>query len=466
MSIEIERLDAVGQAELVREGRASPRELVDAAIERIEARQPEIGALAGRDFEAARARASAELAGPLAGVPFLVKDLIPYPGLRYSLGCRLFAGGIPAEASAYSRALDRAGLVVLGKTTTSELGLLGSTETALEGTTHNPWDPGVSAGGSSGGSSAAVASGMVPMAHASDGGGSIRIPAAMNGLFGFKPGRRRVVSAGVEDMDGLVVDHCVSWSVRDSALLLSLTEEPGGGDEAGAIGFADGPAAARLRIGYYWHTAMGDEPAATVRTAFEECVGLCRELGHELVEVSAPPADGREVSDAFFTMAGAGIDQLANMVQPMLGRAPGGDELEPFTLELLSWFRGLSAATIEQAHIGRERASARMRELLSDYDALLCPTIPDEPHRLGWLAPDLGRELVLERTERLAGYTAIHNIAGVPGMSVPLAHSPAGLPIGMHFAAARGCEGRLLALAYELESARPWKDRLPFMTRP
>ena len=453
-------MDATAQAKLVANGEATPEELVDAAIQRIEELEPTTNALSARDWELARARSRETLGGPFSGVPFLVKDLIPYPGLRYALGSRLFAKGIPALASDYSKRLDAAGLVVLGKTATSELGLLGSTETLLQGATRNPWREGLSSGGSSGGACAAVASGMVPMAHASDGGGSIRIPASMHGLFGLKPSRRRTVGAGTEDMNGLVAEHCASWSVRDSARLLAATERSAG--ELPPIGFVDGPSSRRLKIAVYRTTLMGQEPSSDVASAFEHTVSLCRELGHEVMEVGAPPIDGRKVSSGFFTMAGAGIVALAEMMEPVLGRPLAGEDLEPFTIELWEWYKGLASDEVAAAYSGLEEVGAQMRDYASGYDVLLCPTIPDEPHEIGWIAPTLSKEVLLERTERLAGYTAVHNIAGMPGMSVPLALSAAGLPVGSHFSAPVGQDAILLGLAYELEAARPWAQRLPF----
>ena len=462
MHDELARLDATAQAELVRTGELSCLELVDAAIARIERLEPEIRALATHDFDAARARAADMPGGPqaraLAGVPFLIKDLIPYPGLRYALGVRLFETGLPANPSPLSERLDAAGLVVLGKSTTSEMGLLGSTETLLHGITHNPWHRERSAGGSSGGAAAAVAAGMVPMAHASDGGGSIRIPAAMNGLFGFKPGADRVVPAGVENMNGLVVEHCVSWSVRDSALLLSLTERA---DQPEPVGHIRGPDRERLRIGYYRHTLMGQEPCESALSALQATIALCRELGHELIEVSPPAIDGAVISRGFFTLAGAAMAQVTAIVESRIGRAIGADDLEPFTLALLQWFRQLPADAATLAVQQLAQAGQQMRAFLDQVDVALCPTTPVEVYPLGTLAPTLERELLLQRTETLAGYTPIHNIAGVPAMSVPLFVDGAGLPLGSHFAAGPGGEARLLALAYELEAARPWADRRP-----
>lgn len=454
MNDDIASLDATAQAALVRTGQVTALELVDAAIERIEALDPTIHAMATVDFEAARRRARDCPPGPLAGVPFVIKDLAAYPGMRHAMGSRLFAANVPSEPTPYSQRIDAAGLIVLGKATTSELGLLGSTETLLDGVTRNPWDPTRSAGGSSGGSAAAVASGMVPFAHASDGGGSIRGPASLNGLFGFKPGADRVVPTAPDNMAGLLVDHCVSRSVRDSALLLSLTERTDGA--LPPVGHVTGPSTRRLRIGCYTRTLMGHEPSAAALAGLHKTAALCRELGHEIVDTPAPDIDGRVVSDVFFTLAGAGINQLAAMMEPMLGRPVGDTDLEPFTLSLLAWYRTLPehAAPAAMARVGS--LGAAMRAFVDRFDAVMCPTIPVPVFELGTLAPTLEREVILERTEKLAGYTAIHNMADLPAMSLPLHTSPEGWPVGSHIAAPRGHEATLLALAYELEAASPW----------
>lgn len=454
MTDTLANLDATAQAELVARGELSALELVDAAIARVEALEPELHALAATDFEAARDRAKAGLDGPLAGVPFLIKDLAAYPGLRHSMGSRLFAANVAREPTPYSRRVDAAGLVVLGKTRCSEFALLGSTETLLEGVTRNPWDPRRSATGSSGGSAAAVAAGMVPVAHASDGGGSIRIPAAANGLFGLKPGPARVAPTAEADMHGLLIDHCLSWTVRDSALLLSLTS-------AEPFDFVAGPNPERLRIGVYTETLPGAEPAPEIAAACEATARLCAELGHRPIPTPPPPVDGARVSRAFFTVAGATMAGLCEAMAGVLGRPPGPDELEPFTLELIDWYRGLPEQAAAAALAEIEESGATMRRFLGDFDLVLCPTLPIAIPELGWLAPTLDRETIIERTEALAGYTPIHNMAGVPAMSVPLHSDGAGLPMASHFAGPRGCEARLLSLAYELEKAAPWIGRRP-----
>lgn len=260
-------------------------------------------------------------------------------------------------------------------------------------------------------------------------------------------------------MYGLLVDHCVSRSVRDSALLLSLTERDPGPLQA--VGFVEGPEKRRLRIGFYTTTLMGQEPAPAARSALERTVALCRELGHELVETSAPAVDGRALSDAFFSLAGAALADMDGMMTPILGRPLGSDDLEPFTLETLAWYHGLPGGALERALRVREEQGAALRDHLAHFDILLSPTLPVDLFQLGTLAPDLPRETLMERTEALAGYTPIHNMAGVPAMSVPLWTSPEGWPVGMHFAAPRGEDARLLRLAYELEEASPWPGIAP-----
>jgi amidase len=458
MTFDLSRLDATAQAELVARGELAAIDLVDAAIARIEAIEPRVHALASTAFEAARERAAQAPSGAFGGVPFLVKDLLPVPGQRCAMGSRLFRDNVARDRSPFTDRLDASGLVTLGKTTTSEFGLLGSTETLLEGVTRNPWDLGRSAAGSSGGSAAAVASGMVPMAHASDGGGSIRIPASVCGLFGLKPSRGRLVSTGQVDPSGLLIEHCVSRSVRDSARLFSVLEDT---SATAPVGFVAGPSRRRLRIGAYRTTLVGASPEPSVAEVLDRTIALCRELGHEVVETAPPAIDGRAIGDGFFTLAGAGVSGLSEMMGSMLGRAIGDADLEPFTLALVAWYRALPAGAVDRAFAALKSAAAEMTSYAARFDVLLCPTTPREPPLLGYLAPTLDWDTAMRGMETLAGYTAIHNIADLPAMSVPLFRSPAGLPVGSHFAASRGQEATLLALGYELEAAAPWAGAYP-----
>lgn len=451
------RLDGVAQARLVSSGELSRQELLDACAARIEAIDPLVHAVVGLDME--RARSAAVGSGPFAGVPFLMKDLTPYPGLRWAIGSRAFAKNVGPAPTPYSERLDAAGLVTLGKTSASEFGLLGSTETLLDGVTHNPWDLSRSATGSSGGAAAAVAAGIVPFAHASDGGGSIRIPAAACGLFGFKPSRGRVVRAALADNDyvGLTSEHCVSRTVRDSALFLACTEDREG--VLSAVGQVREPAARRLRIGAWTRTLAGGEATAEVVRAHEDVIALLVALGHSVETVAPPAIDGHALGGAFFDVAGSAIVEVVAMLTRMTGAPPTRHAFEPFTWALADHVRARGDGVVERARATFAEAAARYREATSDFDVVLTPTLAEATWPLGHLSPLHPREELIRRTERAVGYTPIHNVVGAPAMSVPLSWTDSGLPLGAHFAAAPGADGLLLGLAYELEAARPWADR-------
>jgi amidase len=395
-------------------------------------------------------------------VPFLVKELLPTPGLPWTMGSRLMAQAEAGTPSPYVERLLATGLRILGATTSSEFGLLGSTETALHGTTANPWRAGISAGGSSGGAAAAVAAGIVPLAHASDGGGSIRYPAAMTGSFGFAPSAGRCEPTGPDagGLASLVLEHAISRSVRDSATLLAATQRSGPGQVHPPIGVVTGPSDRRLRIAVVERAIPGHLPHPAVRRALHRTAERLDALGHRLVDVAEPCFDGEALSRGFFSAAAETMAGVAAMVTPMLGRPPGPDELEPFTLELIEWAAGLDADEPDR----RARAFAGARrtylETFQHADVVLTPTVTQPPWPIGTLAPDLGRELLVARTEQLIGYTPIHNIVGAPAMSVPLEEVD-GLPVGMQFAARPGDDALLLHLAFELEAAHPWAHRSP-----
>jgi len=453
-------MDAVEQAALVASGAASPAELVAAALERAAAVEPQIHAIAALDAEGAKQRAMA-VSGPLAGVPFLVKDVLPYPGLPCRFGSRLFAQPVFGPHSPYSERLAAAGLLAIGTSTSSEFGLLGSTETLLYGATHNPWDLRRSAAGSSGGAAAAVAAGIVPLAHASDAGGSIRLPAAVCGVFGFKPSRGRCVPGGPAGsrFAALVVDHCISRSVRDSARLLSLTEAHGAEAAFQPIGYVQQPLDRPLRIGVWCSTVHGEAPDPEVAGALSGTIALCRQLGHSVVAAASPALNAAALSDAFFSVAGAAMSELVGTVETAMGQPVAPDQLEPFTRSLIAWYRDGGGVPSDGADAAFAEAAACYHSALEPFDVLLTPTTPSVAWPLGTLAPTLDRETLFRRTERIAGYTAIHNIGGCPAMSVPLWWSAAGLPIGSQFAARPGDDALLVRLAYQLETAAPWCDR-------
>ncbi|WP_394840878.1 amidase [Pendulispora brunnea] len=446
------QLDATAQAELVARGELTATELLDACEARIAALEPLLNAIPTLDM--GRARAQTPGAGPFRGVPFLVKDVVPYPGLRWSLGSRLMAHNTAPSSTPFSERLDAAGLVTIGKSATSEFGLLGSTETRLEGVTHNPWDLSLSAGGSSGGAVAAVAAGLVPMAHASDGGGSIRGPASMCGLFGFMPTRGRPVSSGYasSEFTDFVVDHCVSRSVRDSALFLSLIEE-------NAVGFVREPSRGRLRIGAWTRTLSGGEPDPEVRRAHDRAVALLGELGHHVEEATPPAIDGAAMGDAFFLVGGAMVAGIVQMVASLRGEPVRPDELEPFAWWTAENFLRRGPAALAEARTIFATAERTYLEATARYDVVLTPTLAVLPWRLGHFSSFVPGEELMRRMREAMGYTPIHNVVGCPAMSVPLHFTDGGIPVGAHFAAARGQDSTLLALAYELEQARPWAAR-------
>ncbi|MEN8161822.1 MAG: amidase [Myxococcota bacterium] len=454
------RLDAIGQAALVARGDVHPGELIEAAMRRIAALDPTLNAVVTRSFDRALGRVVNDRpAGPLAGVPYLLKDLTDWEGVRCTRGSRLFLNRIaPASPELVTRS-EAAGLVVLGKTNTPEFGLLPSTEPLALGACRNPWDPTRSTGGSSGGAAAAVAAGLVPLAEASDGGGSIRIPAACCGVFGLKPSRGRGVNAG--DGPGaydIVVHHCVSRSVRDSALLLSLTERTGPDAPLPPVGFVREPAKRRLRIAVSTKSALGSEPDPEVRAACEEVARLCAELGHELVEQS-PVYDGPAFLEHFLTLWAHGPSQLVADLEAR-GVAPEA-VLEPWTLGLAAEYRAKPLGTLAQAIAFFDSLVPRIDAFFEDFDVWLTPVLASPPPALGELAPEVAFATLRERCVQYVGYTPLHNVAGTPAMSVPLGRSAAGLPIGLQLAARRGAEATLLALAYELEAAAPWADRWP-----
>jgi len=465
MTEPIWKLDATAQAGMVRRGEVTSRELVEAALGRAEATRNTINAVASLGAAQALERADTRASGPFAGVPVLLKDLLPQPNMPCSFGSRLFAGlgFTPTDHVPYTQAVLATGAVPIGKSTTSEFGLLGSTETAAAGVTRNPWSLQHSAGGSSGGAAAAVACGIVPVAHASDGGGSIRIPAALCGLFGFKPSRGRCGSANPapNEFAGLVADHCLTRSVRDSTTWLACTQRTDASAPYSAIDSTVEPPSRPLRIGVLTMSLMGDPPPAAGAGAVETAAALCRDLGHHVESADSPVGLGPTISEGFFTVAAAAMHDLETTMSGMLGRPVSDDELEPFTWSLIRWFRTLPADARERTRKQLADVAARHLEFQAQWDVTLCPTVGVTTPPLGFLSPDDPREQLIARTEQLAGYTPVHNIAGTPAMSVPLFHDAQGMPVGCHFAAMPGRDSMLLGLAAQLEHASPWAQRWP-----
>ena len=455
------RLDGIGQAELVARGELTAAELIEAALRRSAALDGSLNAIVTKSFDRALARAAnGPIGGPFAGVPYLLKDLTDYAGVRCTQGSRLFAERISADTPPFVQRSEEAGLIVLGKSNTPEFGLLPSTESLALGPCRSPWDVLRSTGGSSGGAAAAVAAGLVPLAEASDGGGSIRIPASCCGVFGFKPSRSRMLAdASGTSAGDLDVHHCVSRSVRDSALLLALTERSDTAASLPPVGYVSGPAPRRLRIALSTRSTLGEEPDPEVRAATEAAGRLCAELGHAVSE-GAPDVSGETFSEHFLTRWAQGPAQLVEQLTAA-GSGSALALLEPWTLGLAEEFSRKPLGSLQAALSYFAALERTVDEFFAGVDVWLTPVLATPPPPLGELAPDVPFATLRERCIRYVSYTPIHNVAGTPAMSVPLAWSAGGLPIGVQFAARRGDEATLLGLAYELEAARPWAGRWP-----
>jgi amidase len=464
---DLTHLDVIAQAELVRRKQVKPIELVDAAIERIERVNPQLNAVVTPMYDLARAAASGPLPdGPFDGVPFLLKDLTAaYAGVRMASGSRFLRDYVaPADSDLVVR-FKRAGLIVLGKTNTPEFGLVPTTEPVLFGPTRNPWDTTRTPGGSSGGSAAAVASGMVPAAHGNDGGGSIRIPASCCGVFGLKPTRGR--NPLMVDPTGLSVEHALTRSVRDSAALLDATQGAQLGDPYHAppparpylqeIGADPG----KLRIGFSTTTLDGTSLAPDCVAAVRDAAKLCSDLGHEVEEAS--PAVLHGLLTKVFTMlweagAAAQIDGAALFT----GKIPTQDQFEPLTWALAQQGRGHTAPALLVA-LGLLQIAARAVATFHEtYDIWLTSTLGEPPVPLGTFDDSPGNPRHgFERALEFVPFTALQNATGQPAMSVPLYWNEQGLPIGTHFVARFGDEATLFRLAAQLEQARPWAQRRP-----
>jgi amidase len=455
------RLDATAQAELVRNRKASPSELIEAAIARIEATNGALNAVTHKLYEAARARAARPVGdGAFAGVPFLIKDLLPVAGVPNTSGCQALAGVIGAESPPFVKAFDTAGLIPVGLTNTPEFGLIDVTEPVLYGPTRNPWNLDHSPAGSSGGSGAAVAAGMTPMAHASDGGGSIRLPATNNGLFGLKPSRGRNLDAGFPAMPfglpDLAINHVLTRSVRDSARMLSVVEDPE--TPLGQVGFVNTPVTKKLRIALVRNGADGRPASPEVDAAILSTATLCEDLGHTVEEADWPFAGGAMIDaflDEWALLAAGAVMQTCGA----MGCIADEDHFEPWTLALAQKGAALSQERIAEVVKDLNGAAWALEGFLQTYDVLLSPVLRHLPKKIGDHATTLPFQQLWDRVVDNVVYTPLFNVSGSPAMSVPLNWSAGGLPIGSQFAARLGGDATLLGLAYQLETARPWADK-------
>ncbi len=486
---EYDRLDAMGLAELVRRGDVSAEELLEAAVERIEARNPELNAVVHELFDRARDRVASLPDGPLRGVPFLVKDLkLQLEGTPTTNSSRL---GLEHQASGNSVLAHRyeaAGLQILGKTNTPEFGIMGVTEPEVRGPCRSPWSTDHTPGGSSGGSAAAVASRMVPAAHGGDGGGSIRIPASACGLFGLKPTRGRVTMAPFagEAWGGFVQEHVLTRSVRDSALLLDIADPPTPGEPYGVPAKARpwidevGADPGKLRIAFTRDTLYVGETEESCVAAVDSAVALLRDLGHQ-VEEAAPTLPRQEMIRAYFLTVATGVARFVEQTAAAAGVSPSGADFEPSTWLLASIAWKTTAPELVAAQQLMQATARDVAGFFEQYDCFVTATMARPPARVGELSLSAGerRQMFLLRMMPLRNLlqvaldkvgsgklaytpnTQLFNQTGQPAMSVPLHWNDDGLPIGVQFAARFGDEATLLRVAAQLEQARPWARRLP-----
>ncbi len=449
--------DGLGLAAAIASGETTALAEIEAAIARAAAINPAINAIASAIHDAARQQAET-VSGPFAGVPSFIKDLVDWKGAETGYGSRAFKGNIAAKDHPFAAKWREAGIVALGKSTTPEMGLTSCTEPLVTGATRNPWDTARSPGGSSGGSAALVAARVVPFASASDGGGSIRIPASTCGLFGLKPSRGRIPSeeVGPKPPVELSVNHAVTLSVRDSIALFQASEANDGTYPAlGPIT----PLTQRLRIGFAPDAPAGTAVAPETRAALEDTAQLCRELGHTVVDFRVP-MDGPKFLDLFLLYWAAGAADFAQAASAYSGKPVGPDIVEPWTLGLAGMFLSRQAEMPEViAYL--KGFEAEYHSAFQTVDVVLQPVTGSPAVPIGEQAPDGDYEAVMESVLRFAAFTAPANAAGAASMSVPLGWSPSGLPIGSMFSAKRGDDGLLFSLALELEAARPWIDRRP-----
>ncbi len=485
--IDLTSYDATAIAQLIAERKISETEVLDSTLARIDALEPTLNAIAVDTRDRARSQLASPHAGKFAGVPFLLKDLAQdYAGTRMTMGSRATRNNVPTTNATYVDRCLAAGLVIVATTATPELGLKAITETALHGASRNPWNTERTPGGSSGGSAAAVAARYVPMAGASDGGGSIRIPAAFCGLFGLKPSRGRIPEgpAAGELWEGAVCSHTLTRSVRDSAVMLDCLAGPAPGEPfniapplrpySEEVGADPG----RLRIGFSTRSPIGGRVDADNVTAVREAAKLLESLGH-YVDEAEPAIDGKALAQSYMTMYFAHVAALMAQVMARTG-APATDfETDTRALALLG--QALSAGDFVTSVHGWNNYARALGAFHQRYDLFLTPTVAMAPSKIGELATPPAQErlakvaialragklmiksgiiddLAFRNLERTP-FTQLANLCFVPSMSVPLHQSAEGLPVGVMFTAKFGGEDMLFRLAGQLEQAAPWEQR-------
>jgi amidase len=461
--------DGLGLAELVRKKQVSAAELLDEAIARTARTDPQINAVVVKHYDYAERQIDKGLpAGPFSGVPFLLKDLEILKDTRTTSGASVLKDNVADHTGTLAQRFLDAGLSIFGKTSSPELGLMPTTEPRLHGPTRNPWNLAHSSGGSSGGAAAAVAARILPVAHASDGGGSIRIPAAASGVFGLKPSRARTPLGPDrgEGWAGFSCGHVVSISVRDSAAMLDAIAGPEPSSPYVApvpqrpfleeVGRDPG----RLRIAFTDKSPYGDAIDPEIAAATRDIASLLAGLGHH-VEERAPPL-AADPAVVMATIVAANTALTVRLLEQRFGRAMTNSDLETLTLASAHNAAKATATDYVAAQLAAFQISRALATFFENCDVFLCPTLCSPPLRIGELnsmAEDLSHIPPILR--RYIPATSMFNMSGQPSMSMPLAWNAAGLPLGLMFSARLGDEATLFRLAAQLEQERPWKTKLP-----
>jgi amidase len=467
---EYSNYDGLGVAELVKKKKVKPSELVEAAIERIERLNPKLNAVVFKGYDDARTRAKTKLSGVFAGVPMLLKDILGFKkGWPNRDGARFMQARPAGYDSTLVARFEAAGLIPLGKTNVPEFGIVPLTESKLYGPARNPWNLDHSTGGSSGGSAAAVAAGIVPLAHANDGGGSIRIPAACCGLVGLKPtrGRNPLGPMAGDIMGGLLAEHVVSRTVRDTAAALDATAGPELGDpypappQPGSYLATIKKKPKKLRIAFATTRFDGSAFDPECKAAVEAAAKLCAKLGHH-VEEGMPQVSPLFFIAHFLPVWGSGLTMLIDFIAAASGRSPVREEFEGLTWGLYQYGKSVTAAQYQLCWATLQGVTRKVAAWQQPYDAWITPVLAQPPLKIG--------SVDLEETDLMKGFapiinyipfSALQNVTGQPAISVPLAWSKSGLPLGVQFVGRFGEEHVLLQLAAQIEKAAPWIKKKP-----
>lgn len=455
--------DAVAMAQAVRDGKTTPKALVDRAIARLEKANPQLNCVAFPNFSRALEQAAGPVSGPLAGVPTLIKDNIDQKGLANTNALKLFQGNIAAKNDPYVDAIERAGLISIGRSTLPELASNVTTESALTGITRNPWSLDHTSGGSSGGSSAAVASGVVPIAHGNDYAGSIRHAAAPTGLVGLKASRGRMTGdEKSRDAAQQLIQGALSRTVRDTAAWFAATESTSPDAAFRPVGLIASRPAGKLRIGIRQELPRtGEKPSQAVQQIFTRSAALLERLGHQVHE-AALCYDGPTVTSAYVELWQAKLTRFFAGLERRVGRKITPQDIEGRLLQMAAAGAATSDSRMTECQRIVADGGARHAAQFDAFDVYMTPVFSTEPIRIGELGPGGAWSDQREHLMNYAGYCWIDNIAGTPAITLPMGMSRAGLPVGIQFAARPGAERTLIELAYSLEDhVRWWAKRPP-----